>query len=361
MGSFSNHAGAMPRAQFEMRLSKAFLSTMKVYRSAMRFKEPGTSGTSGVSPKTDLAMALPFPVHVRSSGTLDAAAFPQWRRATQHLLYRWSAIRSLAVGGNRGRRSMATLIITEKTSQARDVAAALGDRFGKILPAEGHLLRLAEPDEVNGAWKSWSCVLLKPDSLYPTRPAREGNKPAKLKAIAEALRACEKVIIATDCDREASSSVRRSSSIYGFAARSSARCSPRRTQDHPAGLFRAEAEPRDALALRSGGGAPAGRPDLQPVADPHGDQDAARARHARRDRHRPGEDADARHRLPPAQVASQLVTKAAILFSCFFSCSRLTGGLARSPARRPDSPCLEAHRSAALYNTARLSLFSSGW
>jgi DNA topoisomerase-3 len=97
---------------------------------------------------------------------------------------------------------MATLIITEKTSQAKDVAAALGDRFGKILPAEGHLLRLAEPDEVNGAWKSWSCVLLKPDSLYPTRPAREGNKPAKLKAIAEALKACQKVIIATDCDRE---------------------------------------------------------------------------------------------------------------------------------------------------------------
>jgi DNA topoisomerase-3 len=97
---------------------------------------------------------------------------------------------------------MATLIITEKTSQARDVAAALGDRFGKILPAEGHLLRLAEPDEVNSAWKSWSSVLLKPDSLYPTRPARDGNKPAKLKAIAEALKACEKVIIATDCDRE---------------------------------------------------------------------------------------------------------------------------------------------------------------
>jgi DNA topoisomerase-3 len=97
---------------------------------------------------------------------------------------------------------MATLIITEKTSQAKDVAAALGNRLGKILPAEGHLLRLAEPDEVNGAWKSWSCVLLKPDNLYPTRPAREGNKPAKLKAIAEALKACEKVIIATDCDRE---------------------------------------------------------------------------------------------------------------------------------------------------------------
>ena len=97
---------------------------------------------------------------------------------------------------------MATLIITEKTSQAKDLRAALGDRFGQILPAEGHLLRLAEPDEVNAAWKSWSCVLLKPDGLYPTKPATQGNKPAKLKAIAAALKGCDQVILATDCDRE---------------------------------------------------------------------------------------------------------------------------------------------------------------
>jgi DNA topoisomerase III len=97
---------------------------------------------------------------------------------------------------------MATLIITEKTSQARDLRAALGDRFGQIRPAEGHLLRLAEPHEVNASWKSWACVLLKPDGLYPTRPASEGNKPVKLKAIAAALKACDQVILATDCDRE---------------------------------------------------------------------------------------------------------------------------------------------------------------
>ena len=41
------------------------------------------------------------------------------------------------------RRLMATLIITEKTSQAKDLLAALGSRYGRILPAEGHLLRLA--------------------------------------------------------------------------------------------------------------------------------------------------------------------------------------------------------------------------
>ena len=97
---------------------------------------------------------------------------------------------------------MATLIITEKTSQAKDLAAALGSRYGKILPAEGHLLRLAEPDEIDPAWKRWSCTLLKPDGLYPTRPASGGNKSAKLEAIAAALKSCETVIIATDCDRE---------------------------------------------------------------------------------------------------------------------------------------------------------------
>jgi DNA topoisomerase III len=97
---------------------------------------------------------------------------------------------------------MATLIITEKANQARDLRAALGARFGQILPAEGHLLRLAEPEEVNPAWKNWSCVVLKPDGLYPTRPAAQGNKPAKLKAIAAALRTCDEVILATDCDRE---------------------------------------------------------------------------------------------------------------------------------------------------------------
>ncbi|MEO5375629.1 MAG: DNA topoisomerase [Alphaproteobacteria bacterium] len=97
---------------------------------------------------------------------------------------------------------MATLIITEKSSQAKDVRAALGDRFGHILPAEGHLLRLAEPEEVDPAWKRWSCALLKPEGLYPTRPDSHGNKPGKLAAIAAALKSCDRVILATDCDRE---------------------------------------------------------------------------------------------------------------------------------------------------------------
>jgi DNA topoisomerase IA len=38
-------------------------------------------------------------------------------------------------------------------------------------------------------------VLLKPEGLYPTRPASGGSKPAKLKAIAAALKTCDQVIL----------------------------------------------------------------------------------------------------------------------------------------------------------------------
>src|ERR687893_1365031 len=94
------------------------------------------------------------------------------------------------------------LVITEKTSQAKDVRAAVGARFAPALPAEGHLLTLLEPEEVDPAWKRWSPVLLRPDGLYGTKPASGGNKAAKLKAIREALKTAKRVWLATDCDRE---------------------------------------------------------------------------------------------------------------------------------------------------------------
>jgi DNA topoisomerase III len=94
------------------------------------------------------------------------------------------------------------IVITEKTSQAKDVRAAVGSRYGDILPAEGHLFDLLEPEDVVPAWKHWSPILLKPEGLYGTRPAEGGNKARKLKAIREALRTAKKVWLATDCDRE---------------------------------------------------------------------------------------------------------------------------------------------------------------
>ena len=94
------------------------------------------------------------------------------------------------------------LVITEKTSQAKDVRAAVGSRYGVVLPAEGHLFDLQEPEDVVPAWKRWTAVLLRPDALYGTRPATGGNKASKLKAIRDALRSARRVWLATDCDRE---------------------------------------------------------------------------------------------------------------------------------------------------------------
>jgi len=97
-----------------------------------------------------------------------------------------------------------TIIITEKTSQKKDLAAAIGNEYGQIFPAEGHLLSLKEPQSVNEQWGKWSFDLLKPDDFYPTCPAPDASPSsmAKLKAIENAIKKATKVIIATDCDRE---------------------------------------------------------------------------------------------------------------------------------------------------------------
>jgi DNA topoisomerase-3 len=94
------------------------------------------------------------------------------------------------------------IVITEKSSQAKDVRAAVGSRYGDVLAAEGHLFDLLEPEDVAPEWKRWSPILLRPEGLYGTRPAEGGNKAAKLKAIREALRTAQQVWLATDCDRE---------------------------------------------------------------------------------------------------------------------------------------------------------------
>jgi DNA topoisomerase III len=94
------------------------------------------------------------------------------------------------------------IVITEKTSQAKDIRAAVGPRYGAILPAEGHLFDLLEPEDVVPAWKQWTTVLLRPEGLYGTKPASGGNKASKLGAIRDALRNAKRVWLATDCDRE---------------------------------------------------------------------------------------------------------------------------------------------------------------
>src|SRR6476620_8803522 len=94
------------------------------------------------------------------------------------------------------------IVITERTSQAKDLRAAVGSRYGVVLPAEGHLFDLAESEDVVPARKRWSAVLLRPDGLYGNKPASGGNKAAKLKATRNALRSAKRVRLATHCDRE---------------------------------------------------------------------------------------------------------------------------------------------------------------
>src|SRR5882757_4956559 len=78
------------------------------------------------------------------------------------------------------------IVITEKTSQAKDVRAAVGSRYGEILPAEGHLFDLLEPEDVVPEWKRWSPILLRPEGLYGTRPAEGGNKAQDSQTIRDA-------------------------------------------------------------------------------------------------------------------------------------------------------------------------------
>src|ERR1700732_1878416 len=69
------------------------------------------------------------------------------------------------------------IVITEKTSQAKDVRAAIGSRYGDVLPAEGHLFDLLEPEDVVPAWKRWSPILLRPEGASGTprnRPCPAG-------------------------------------------------------------------------------------------------------------------------------------------------------------------------------------------
>ncbi|WP_018391664.1 DNA topoisomerase [Ancylobacter sp. FA202] len=98
---------------------------------------------------------------------------------------------------------MNTVIICEKPSQARNLRAALGDRHGRILAAQGHLLRLEAPEEVNEAWRVWSLDVLRPaKGRYGWRADEGDGKAERLDEIRKALSGAGRVIIATDCDRE---------------------------------------------------------------------------------------------------------------------------------------------------------------
>lgn len=93
-----------------------------------------------------------------------------------------------------------SVVICEKSSQAKDIKAAVGSKFGIVLPASGHILTLKEPDEVREDWKTWSAELLWPGEFYPKAPVDRTR--SLLADIRRELQGAKRVIIATDCDRE---------------------------------------------------------------------------------------------------------------------------------------------------------------
>lgn len=93
-----------------------------------------------------------------------------------------------------------SLIICEKPSQARAIRAAVGSRYGPVLPARGHILTLKTPDDVRAEWKDWSATLLWPGRFYEKTPIPDARR--FLNDIRAAAADADTIIIATDCDRE---------------------------------------------------------------------------------------------------------------------------------------------------------------
>ena len=98
---------------------------------------------------------------------------------------------------------MKQCVITEKASQAKNVRAAIGDTYGPVLSTQGHLLRLAEPAEVNPQWAKWEARLLDPGPKgYPWVPSKDAGRKRAYDTVKKALKGMDRIWIATDCDRE---------------------------------------------------------------------------------------------------------------------------------------------------------------
>jgi DNA topoisomerase-3 len=101
-----------------------------------------------------------------------------------------------------------SIVICEKPNQAENIRAAIGDSHGQVLPAQGHLYTLADPEAYKPEWKQWQGFhLLHPDQFrkVPTKgedAARTAQADRKRVAIAKAIKGASRVVIATDCDRE---------------------------------------------------------------------------------------------------------------------------------------------------------------
>jgi DNA topoisomerase-3 len=110
--------------------------------------------------------------------------------------------------------SRETIFLCEKPSQARDIAGVLGvlggakqDGFiptkqGIVTWAIGHLLQLCDPDEIDPQWAGgWSLDNLPiAPSSFPVKP--NPKTKSQLNVIKKLLKTSNRVVIATDADRE---------------------------------------------------------------------------------------------------------------------------------------------------------------
>lgn len=99
---------------------------------------------------------------------------------------------------------MRSIVLCEKPSQAKSVRAAIGNKYGAVYNAHGHLLTLMEPHEINPEWQKWTSeILLPPGGFYPFKQIKNDDYKTKLfNQIKNALISADRVIIATDPDRE---------------------------------------------------------------------------------------------------------------------------------------------------------------
>lgn len=105
---------------------------------------------------------------------------------------------------------MKSLVICEKGTHRANIIDAIGDRYGTVLAASGHLFTLATPEAYGKPWDDWRGFhVYRPAGdrwlMVPTADADEGRAKiaqAARERIGPALRHAQRVYVATDSDRE---------------------------------------------------------------------------------------------------------------------------------------------------------------
>lgn len=95
---------------------------------------------------------------------------------------------------------VSTVIICEKPKQAENIRKALGGGVGRVVALSGHVIELKEPHEVREEWKRWTTDLLWPDGMFGHKVSK--TKKTAFENVKAALKTANKVIVATDADRE---------------------------------------------------------------------------------------------------------------------------------------------------------------